>query len=251
MHSGCASRLAKATHGITIENKSKQCVVEMRSCYSHIDFISPSCFAVPTTRILATGGASYNKAILQVLSDVFNAPVYTIDTTNSACLGSAYRAIHDPACPGPSALECKIFTLYPSLLNADLTREDQCNVLICQGASAHPSSCFCSLIRALVLVAGLMAERNMSLTDVVKLAPAPRLVATPAAGVAQANNGYCLNTRIPLRCTKSGIDEPLPPWLNRQIRMGPKEKGMRKNKVYQPLLKRYMELEQRLLSGSK
>lgn len=30
----------------------------------------------------------------QVLSDVFNAPVYTIDTANSACLGSAYRAIH-------------------------------------------------------------------------------------------------------------------------------------------------------------
>lgn len=28
------------------------------------------------TRILATGGASANKAILQVMSDVFNAPVY-------------------------------------------------------------------------------------------------------------------------------------------------------------------------------
>ncbi|XP_053121434.1 xylulose kinase isoform X2 [Hemicordylus capensis] len=49
---------------------------------------------LPTTRILATGGASYNKEVLQVLSDVFSAPVYTIDTANSACLGSAYRAIH-------------------------------------------------------------------------------------------------------------------------------------------------------------
>ncbi|ETE64798.1 hypothetical protein L345_09432, partial [Ophiophagus hannah] len=49
---------------------------------------------VPTTKILATGGASYNKAILQILSDVFSVPVYTIDTANSACLGSAYRAIH-------------------------------------------------------------------------------------------------------------------------------------------------------------
>ncbi|KAF7648278.1 hypothetical protein LDENG_00159480, partial [Lucifuga dentata] len=29
-----------------------------------------------------------------VLSDVFNAPVYTIDLSNSACLGSAYRAVH-------------------------------------------------------------------------------------------------------------------------------------------------------------
>lgn len=31
---------------------------------------------------------------LQVLSDVFNAPVYTIDLSNSTCLGSAYRALH-------------------------------------------------------------------------------------------------------------------------------------------------------------
>ncbi|XP_042327836.1 xylulose kinase [Sceloporus undulatus] len=81
---------------------------------------------LPTTRILATGGASHNKAILQVLSDVFSAPVYTIDTANSACLGSAYRAIH-----------------------------------------------------------GLVAETSVSLTDVVKLAPGPKLVATPTAGVAQ------------------------------------------------------------------
>ncbi|KAB5586472.1 hypothetical protein PHYPO_G00002060 [Pangasianodon hypophthalmus] len=46
------------------------------------------------TRVLATGGASSNKDILQVLSDVFNAPVYTIDVANSACLGCAYRAVH-------------------------------------------------------------------------------------------------------------------------------------------------------------
>uniref|UniRef100_G3Q216 Xylulose kinase n=1 Tax=Gasterosteus aculeatus aculeatus TaxID=481459 RepID=G3Q216_GASAC len=46
------------------------------------------------SKILATGGASSNKDILQVLSDVFNAPVYTLDVSNSACLGSAYRALH-------------------------------------------------------------------------------------------------------------------------------------------------------------
>ncbi|XP_044032131.1 xylulose kinase isoform X1 [Siniperca chuatsi] len=49
---------------------------------------------IPGTRVLATGGASSNEEILQVLSDVFNAPVYTIDLSNSACLGSAYRALH-------------------------------------------------------------------------------------------------------------------------------------------------------------
>lgn len=44
------------------------------------------------TKILATGGASANKAILQVVSDVFNAPVYTQKTTEAALLGAAYRA---------------------------------------------------------------------------------------------------------------------------------------------------------------
>uniref|UniRef100_A0A8C1W8I5 Xylulose kinase n=1 Tax=Cyprinus carpio TaxID=7962 RepID=A0A8C1W8I5_CYPCA len=37
---------------------------------------------------------SDDEACLQVLSDVFNAPVYTIDVTDSACLGCAYRALH-------------------------------------------------------------------------------------------------------------------------------------------------------------
>uniref|UniRef100_A0A8D3CDF3 Xylulose kinase n=1 Tax=Scophthalmus maximus TaxID=52904 RepID=A0A8D3CDF3_SCOMX len=44
--------------------------------------------------MVATGGASSNKEILQVLSDVFNTPVFTMDLSNSACLGSAYRAVH-------------------------------------------------------------------------------------------------------------------------------------------------------------
>uniref|UniRef100_A0A8B9VAF6 Xylulose kinase n=2 Tax=Anas TaxID=8835 RepID=A0A8B9VAF6_9AVES len=98
---------------------------------------------MPRTRILATGGASHNKKILQVLSDVFNAPVYTIDTANSACLGSAYRAIH-----------------------------------------------------------GLVAETNVSLADVVKLAPEPRLAVTPTTGAEE---------------------------------------------LYRPLLKRYAELEQKVI----
>ncbi|XP_065839461.1 xylulose kinase-like [Oscarella lobularis] len=46
----------------------------------------------PTSRVLATGGASKNSAILQVLADVFNAPVYTLETENSASLGAAYQA---------------------------------------------------------------------------------------------------------------------------------------------------------------
>ena len=57
--------------------------------------ISMFCFPDKNSRILATGGASKNQAILQVLSDIFHAPVYTIPgTANSACLGCAYRAKH-------------------------------------------------------------------------------------------------------------------------------------------------------------
>ena len=44
------------------------------------------------SRILATGGASSSTAILQVISDVFNRPVFTLDIPNSAALGAAYIA---------------------------------------------------------------------------------------------------------------------------------------------------------------
>lgn len=44
------------------------------------------------TRILATGGASANRTILQVMADVFDAPVYIQKTTEAALLGAAFRA---------------------------------------------------------------------------------------------------------------------------------------------------------------
>ncbi|XP_036122499.1 xylulose kinase [Molossus molossus] len=81
---------------------------------------------MPKTKILATGGASHNRDILQVLADVFGAPVYVIDTANSACVGSAYRAFH-----------------------------------------------------------GLAAETGVPFSEVVKLAPSPRLAATPSPGASQ------------------------------------------------------------------
>lgn len=45
-------------------------------------------------RVLATGGASNNTAILQVMSNVFNAPVFTQNIANSASLGAAMLAMH-------------------------------------------------------------------------------------------------------------------------------------------------------------
>uniref|UniRef100_A0A5F9C2T5 Xylulose kinase n=1 Tax=Oryctolagus cuniculus TaxID=9986 RepID=A0A5F9C2T5_RABIT len=79
---------------------------------------------MPKTKILATGGASHNRDLLQVL-DVFGAPVYVADT-NSACVGSAYRAFH-----------------------------------------------------------GLAGGTDVAFADVVKLAPSPRLAASPHPGASQ------------------------------------------------------------------
>jgi xylulokinase len=49
---------------------------------------------VEVKTIHATGGASANRAILQVMADVFGADVYQFDLGNSACLGAALRAFH-------------------------------------------------------------------------------------------------------------------------------------------------------------
>lgn len=49
-------------------------------------------------KILATGGASVNKSLLQVMADVFGTPVYVSSQPNSASLGAAYRALHGWHC---------------------------------------------------------------------------------------------------------------------------------------------------------
>ncbi len=59
---------------------------------------SHSAWAVPrVTRIDVTGGAARNTDILQVMADVFDAPVHCIEVTNAACLGAALRAFHASA----------------------------------------------------------------------------------------------------------------------------------------------------------
>lgn len=45
-------------------------------------------------RIIATGGAAVNRAILQVMANVFGVDVYRLDVDNSAALGAALRAYH-------------------------------------------------------------------------------------------------------------------------------------------------------------
>jgi xylulokinase len=49
-------------------------------------------------RVIATGGASSNPAIVQVIADVFGCPVFVSSQTDSASLGAAYRALHGNVC---------------------------------------------------------------------------------------------------------------------------------------------------------
>lgn len=50
--------------------------------------------AGPIERIIATGGAATNRALLQVMANVFGVDVYRLDVGNSAALGAALRAYH-------------------------------------------------------------------------------------------------------------------------------------------------------------
>jgi xylulokinase len=49
---------------------------------------------VSVRTIHATGGASTNRHILQVMADVFGADVYQFEVSNAACMGAALRAWH-------------------------------------------------------------------------------------------------------------------------------------------------------------
>jgi xylulokinase len=49
-------------------------------------------------RVIATGGASNNTHVLQVLSDVLGAKVYIASQSDSASLGAAFRAAHGYFC---------------------------------------------------------------------------------------------------------------------------------------------------------
>ena len=49
-------------------------------------------------RLVATGGSSTNKEILQILSDIFQIPVFTIDCKDSAAIGAAIRGYRGYLC---------------------------------------------------------------------------------------------------------------------------------------------------------
>jgi xylulokinase len=64
-----------------------------------------SWMGVEVDTIYATGGASANRQILQVMADVFNARVFQLEIGNSAALGAALRAHHADAAAAGEALQ--------------------------------------------------------------------------------------------------------------------------------------------------
>src|SRR5688572_29373443 len=70
--------------------------------------------------IHATGGAAANRAVLQIMADVFDSDVYQFKVGNSACLGAALRAWHaDSAASGePVSWEDVVRDLAAPLLNS-------------------------------------------------------------------------------------------------------------------------------------
>ncbi|KRX54908.1 Xylulose kinase [Trichinella sp. T9] len=62
-------------------------------CLSKRMSLENVCLTDEMKHIQVTGGASENSALVQILSDVFNLPVYKIKTAHSAALGGCARAI--------------------------------------------------------------------------------------------------------------------------------------------------------------
>ena len=60
---------------------------------------------VDVDTIYATGGASANRQILQVMADVFKARVFQLEVRNSAALGAALRARHGDGAAAGEALQ--------------------------------------------------------------------------------------------------------------------------------------------------
>jgi len=60
---------------------------------------------VRISTIYATGGASANRDVLQVMADVFDADVFQLETGNSAALGAAIRAFHADRLASGSPIE--------------------------------------------------------------------------------------------------------------------------------------------------
>lgn len=63
---------------------------QMMAMANHV----PAGSGAPVEKVIATGGAAANRAILQVAANVFGAEVYRLDTEHSPALGAALRAYH-------------------------------------------------------------------------------------------------------------------------------------------------------------
>lgn len=75
------------------------CAVVEAQCLALCSHAQKLGVVMPPKRLIAVGGASHNQRLLQVLANVFNAPVFRLSSVaNSAALGAALRAQHGLAC---------------------------------------------------------------------------------------------------------------------------------------------------------
>jgi xylulokinase len=75
---------------------------------------------IEPSRLIATGGASVNPCVLNVLANVFGKPVYVAERSDSASLGAAYRALHGFRCDEQGAFVSftDVMTSAPSFAKA-------------------------------------------------------------------------------------------------------------------------------------
>jgi len=88
-------------------------------------------------RIIATGGASANTGVLQVLADVFGVPVYTLEQSDSASLGAAFRACHGHRCHE----DASGFVPFAEVLSAGRGEADaDVAISYCEAAQPRPNA---------------------------------------------------------------------------------------------------------------
>lgn len=87
-------RISGVFPGSASESAARECRAVVEGQFMSLRVHGESVGLTNPRKVIATGGASGNPAITQVLADVFGAPVYVAAQTDSASLGAAYRALH-------------------------------------------------------------------------------------------------------------------------------------------------------------
>eukprot|EP00941_MAST-03F_sp_MAST-3F-sp1_P006299 g6299.t1 len=87
MFDACDSRIEQTSPIERVRAVVESQMLSMRLHCEQVGITKPN-------RIIATGGASNNCGILQIIADIFGVDVLSLDQSDSASLGAAFRALH-------------------------------------------------------------------------------------------------------------------------------------------------------------